>query len=495
MEEVIVVGAGIGGLCSAIRLLNKGYKVTIFEKENTIGGKVNIKTNKGARFDLTASIVMTPKIYTEIFESVGKNYKDYIELIKLDPTYKVYYYDGSSYNFYSDLNKMVNVLEEIQEGLSIEYLDFLSSSYKKYLISKYNFLNKPMIKKNEIFNLESIKNMVKIMPFKSTNRYVESKINNKKLVEFLIFQAMYIGVNPFTNTNIYTLIPTISHTYGLYHIKGGIYNYILALEKLVYELGGKIEVAKAVQEIVVENNITKGVIVNRDFKKSDIVICNADFPYSIKNLFKENINEGIYKTNNIDNKEYSCSVFIIYLGLNRKFDNLDVHNICISKNFRKSIEAPFKGDLYSDPSIYLYSPSDVDESMCGKYKQILNVVVRVPNLTFENVKWDRINISKYREIIMSKVKSMKGLEDIENSIEYEDYLTPIDLKERFNSYNGTAFGLSHKLSQTIYFRPHIKSKNIKGLYYIGSSTHPGNGVSVIIEGSKLIEKQIGLDLK
>ncbi|MGL5084412.1 MAG: phytoene desaturase family protein, partial [Clostridium sp.] len=227
----------------------------------------------------------------------------------------------------------------------------------------------------------------------------------------------------------------------------------------------------------------------------DIVICNADFPYAIKNLFKENIDEGIYKTKNIDKKAYSCSVFIIYLGLNKKFDNLEIHNICISKNFRESIEAPFIGDLYNNPSIYLYSPSVVDESMSGKYKQILNVVVRVPNLTFENIKWNKDTIRKYRNIIMNKVKSIKMLEDIESSIEYEDYLTPLNLKEKYNSYNGTSFGLSHKLSQTICFRPNIKSKKIKGLYYIGSSTHPGNGVSVIIEGSKLIEKQIGLDLR
>ncbi|MGL5353470.1 MAG: phytoene desaturase family protein, partial [Clostridium sp.] len=277
------------------------------------------------------------------------------------------------------------------------------------------------------------------------------------------------------------------------YIKGGFYKYILALEKLIYEMGGKIEKGKSVKEIVVENNITKGIIVNNKFYNADIVICNADFPYAIKSLFKGYINEGIYKTKNIDKKDYSCSVFIIYLGLNKKFDNLKVHNICISKNFRGSIEEPFNGNLPINPSIYLYSPSVVDESICGEYKQILNLVVRVPNLTFENIKWDKVNIDKYRNIIIDKVKSIKGLEDIENSIEYEDYLTPIDLKERFNSYNGTSFGLSHKLSQTIYFRPHIKSKNIKGLYYIGSSTHPGNGVSVIIEGSKLIEKQIGLD--
>ncbi|MGL5084719.1 MAG: phytoene desaturase family protein, partial [Clostridium sp.] len=314
MREVIVVGAGIGGLCSAIRLLNKGYKVTIFEKENTIGGKVNIKTNNGASFDLTASILMTPKIYTEIFESVGKDYNNYIELIKLDPIYKVHYEDESSYNFYSDLNKMVSVLEDIEKDLSIEYLDFLSNSYKKYLLSRYNFLNKRMVSTGEILNYKSIRTGFKIMPLKSTKKYIYSKIKNQKLRDYLIFQSMYIGVNPFSNTNLYTLIPAISHTYGLYHIKGGMYSYIQALEKLIYELGGEIKVLNSVQEIIVDNNVTKGVVVNNEVHKSDIVICNADFPYAIKNLFKENIDEGIYKTKNIDKKAYSCSVFIIYLG-------------------------------------------------------------------------------------------------------------------------------------------------------------------------------------
>lgn len=347
-----------------------------------------------------------------------------------------------------------------------------------------------MISIREIINTKNIKNILSINPFSNTYKYISSKVSNEKLREYLTFQSMYIGVNPFKNSNLYTLIPAISHTYGLYQIKGGMYKYILALEKLIYELGGKIQVRKEVQEILVDNNITKGVVVNNKIYNADIVVCNADFPYAIKNLFKEYINEGIYKTNNIDKKDYSCSIFIIYLGLKKKYNNLKVHNIYISKNFRESIEKPFEGELSKNPSVYLYSPSSVDNSICGEYKQILNLVVRVPNLKFKNVKWDKDNILKIRNNIIDSIKRIKGLEDIEDNIEYEDYLTPTHLKERFNSYNGTAFGLSHKLRQTIYFRPHIKSKNIKGLYYIGSSTHPGNGVSVIIEGSKLIEKEI-----
>lgn len=495
MKNVIVVGAGIGGLCTAIRLLKEGYKVTIYEKESTIGGKVNIKHEKETCFDMTASILMTPHIYTEIFESAGRNYKDYIELVKLDPIYRVNYSDGKSYDFYSDLEKMISVLENMEKGLSIEYLDFLHDSYKKYLISKEMFLNKPMMNIDEILNLKSLKRLVDISPIASTNKYISSKISNHKLREYLIFQSMYIGSNPFTTSNLYTLIPAISHIYGLWYIKGGFYKYILALEKLIYELGGKIETEKEVEKIIVEDNKVKGIVLEDKKYMSDIVICNADFPYSVKNLLKYEVKEGFYNSKNIDTKDYSCSVFIIYLGLNKKYNNLKVHNIYISDRFRESIENPFKGKLPKNPSLYLYSPSAEDNDISKKYDQIINIVVRVPNLLSEDITWNKETVKEFRNTIINQVKLIKGLENIEQNIEYEDYLTPKDLKEKFNSYNGTAFGLSHKLSQTICFRPNIKSKNIEGLYFIGSSTHPGNGVSVIIDGSKLVEKKVEEDFK
>lgn len=495
MKKVIIVGGGIGGLCSAIRLLNKGYEVTIFEKEKTIGGKVNIKENKGAKFDLTASILMTPDIYTDIFKEVGKNHQDYIDLIKIDPIYRVNYYDKTSYDFYSDLKDMIDVLEDIQKGLSIEYLEFIDNSYKKYLLSKEYFLDKPMINKEELLCIKNIKRTLNINPISTSARYIEGKISNQKLIEYLIFQSMYIGVNPYTTSNLYSLIPTISHTYGLWYIKGGFYNYIKALEKLIYEMGGKIEIEKEVQQIAIENKSVKGVYVNNKIYKSDIVICNADYPYAIKNLFKSDIDEDLYKQENIDKKKYSCSTFIIYLGLKKKYNNLNVHNIYISEDFRDSIESPFKGKLPEKPSLYIYSPSVQDERISGEYKQIINIVVRVPNLVGGDVKWDKESIGEFRNKIINTVKNIKELEDIEENILYEDYLTPIDLKENYNSYNGTAFGLSHKLTQSIYFRPHIKSKNTKGLYFIGSSTHPGNGVSIIIEGIKIVEQLIVEDFK
>lgn len=485
MKNVIIVGGGIGGLCTAIRLLKQGYKVTILEKEKSVGGKVNVKIRNGAKFDLTASILMTPQIYTEIFDSVGKNYRDYFELIKIDPIYNVNYINGEKYEFYSDLDKMVRVLESIDYGLSLQYLNFLSHSFEKYIKSRKYFLNKPMINESEIVNWNILSKLINIEAMKNTNKYLKNIISNEKLLDYILFQSMYIGINPYKNSCIYTLIPAISHIHGLWYVKGGFYNYIKALKDLVIELGGEIKLDNKVERILINTNKVKGVKSNKGIYKSDIVICNADYPYAVNNIIKNN-----KKINNVKKEAYSCSVFIIYLGLNKKYDDLQVHNIYIGENFKNNIESPFEGKLPEIPSLYLYYPSKIDDSVSGSFESIMNIMVRVPNLKYKNIKWDKNQIRKFRNNIIKQVKNIKGLEDIDNDILYESYLTPIQLKHRFNSYNGTAFGLSHKLNQTTYFRPHMKDENIEGMYFIGSSTHPGNGVSVIIEGSKVLSEII-----
>ena len=305
MKKVIIIGAGIGGLCTAIRLLNKGYEVTILEKENKIGGKLNFKEYNGFKFDLTASVLMTPDIYTKIFEEVDKDYKEYFELINLDLIYRVNYCDKTYLDIYSDTRKVINILEGIQKGLSIEYFNLISTSLKKYLISKNEFLDKPMIDINEILTLKSLQSLIQINPITSASKYVSSKISNEKLRNYLIFKSMYIGVNPYTNSNLYTLIPSISSMYGLWYIKGGMYNYILSLEKLIKEFKGEIKLNKEVNKILIKKDRVVGVKCDDKMYEADIVVCNADYPYAIKSLFKNNINELNYNNKNIDNKYYS----------------------------------------------------------------------------------------------------------------------------------------------------------------------------------------------
>ncbi|MGL4449724.1 MAG: phytoene desaturase family protein [Sarcina sp.] len=491
MKKAVIVGAGIGGLCTAIRLLNKGFKVTIIEKESSIGGRAGVRKVGNYKFDLSASVLMTKESYLDIFKECKKNYKDYIEIIDLDHTYRVSYSDGSMYDFYSDIEKMNETLEKMSSGLSYQYNKFVEESFNKYLLAKKYFLDKPMLSIFEFLSFKSIAKFFDIKPVERSDKFIKERISYEKLREYLIFKTMYIGTNPYDSSNIYTLIPAITQKEGLFYIKGGVYSYILALEKLVSELGGDIILNRKIDKVVIEKKKVAGVCLKGEFKEADLVICNSDYSYCLEELFDRELNEIKYKKTNLKSKEYSCSVFIIYLGLNKKFEELKLHNIYLSEDFRASIEGAFKGYIAKEPSLYMYYPSAIDESFNEEGKSSLNIMFRVPNLSFDNIEWSKENIKAVRNNIISTIKTkIKGLENIEDYIEVEEYFLPRDFEQKFNCYYGNAFGLSHKLSQTNYLRGHMKSKSIKGLYFIGSSTHPGNGLSVILDGTKVLENII-----
>lgn len=376
-------------------------------------------------------------------------------------------------------------------GKSIkEYEKFLFKTLDKYMIAKEYLLDKKMISIKEIMRPKTIKEILKLQPFNTSYSYIASMIHNEKLKNYLLFQAMYIGINPFKDSSVYSIIPAITAEYGLYHVKGGFYNYILALEKLIGELGGSIEKNTYVTEILQRENKIHGVKTTKGFYRADIVVCNADFPYAIENLFSDDIREGSYSRKNIAEKPCSYAVFMIYLGLRKKYLVLTLHNIFINKELEVSFNEPLAGKLPRNPSLYMYYPSALDDSFCVAGKSVLNIMVRVPNLGHKNIMWNEEDKINYGNKIIKIIKSIPGMEDIEENIEFKDYLTPIDLKKRFNAYKGNSFGLSHKLLQSTYLRPHLKSKSIRGLYYIGSSTHPGNGASVIIDGSRILTKLI-----
>ena len=489
-KKVIIVGAGVGGLATAVRLLSRGYQVKIYEKEKRIGGKVNIIEEDGFTFDLTASILMRPQEYKEVFSWANKNWEDYLEFIKLDPIYRVNYFDGSSYDFSSDLVKLITMLESISKVDSVGYLKFLGDSYEKYLIANKYFLNKAFIKPSHFFNPLTLSMALKSRTLSSTYNYISKYINNEKLREFLCFQALYVGISPFNGPNIYTIIPVMSELYGLWHLKGGMYSYIKALEKLIHKLGGSIETETNVEEILISNEIASGVKTSNGIEKADVIICNADFPYAVTELIKDKKAKGEYTDEKIPEMKYSCSTFIMYLGLNKKYPQLQVHNIFLGEDFKDNIEAAFQGTLPEKPSLYVYCPSRIDETMAPKDKDSLNVMVRVPNLLFNKIHWDAKLIASFRKRIFETLRRIDGLEDIEQNIIYESYLTPNGLQDSFNSYGGTAFGLSHTLTQTNYFRPHLKLRTVKSLYFVGSSVHPGTGVSMVLLSSKLVAEEV-----
>ncbi|MCM1991581.1 phytoene desaturase family protein [Oceanirhabdus seepicola] len=489
-RKAIIIGAGIGGMATAIRLLNRGFQVQIYEKEKSIGGKVNILEKDGFKFDLTASILMTPHIYKEIFFDIGKNPDEYINFNKIDPFYRVFFEMGNHMDFYGNINETIESIEAISTHDSIGYMKFIDSTYEKYKISDEDFLRCNFDEFNSFFNINTFKKVFKLKPFKSTYNYLRKYIKDERIVNFLCFQAMYIGVSPFKGSNVYTLIPLVSQLYGLSFLHGGMYSYINALEKVINELGGEIYTEAKVEKILINEGVAEGIVSNNNIYKSDIVVCNAEYSYAVENLIDEEFNTSKDRT-----LKHSPSVFMIYLGVDKKYEKLMVHNQFLSKNFRNSIESFFHGEICSNPSIYIYSPSRIDSNMAPQGCESINVMIRVPNLIQSREKWDEDYIQSIRNILIDKIKMIEGLDDIEEHIILEEYLTPNDLRERFNAYGGSAFSLSHNLFQTNYFRPHIKHNKIRNLYFTGGSTHPGTGVSLVLLNSKLVEECVLRDME
>lgn len=491
MDNAVVIGGGIGGLSIAARLLHDGFNVKLYEKTSSLGGKINVLKEKDFTFDLTASLLMIPKDYIEIFRYCGKNYKDYFTITPIKDLYNVFYHDKTNYTFSTNLPSLCSTLKKITNNNIQEqssYFEFLSYTYNKYLTAEKYFLNRPFLKSYNLVNPYTLTKAYNLHTLSSCYKDCKKYLSNDKLIDYLMFQSMYIGVSPYSSPNIYNLIPTATQLNGLFYIKGGMYSYVKALKNLVLDLGGEINLSSCVDEILFNKDIAIGIKVNNENIYTDKVICSSDYCYSINNLIKNDLIKSSIKT--VDNFEHSCSTFILYLAVDKKYPSLNLHNIYINKNFRNNLEAAFVGVIPKDPSLYIYCPSSIDSSLCPVGCETINIIVRVPNLNYKNITWDKTNINKLEIKLLNILSSIPGLEDIKSHIIFKKHLTPVDLKDDYNSYAGSAFGISHHLNQSLIFRPQYTLPNIKNLYFTGASVHPGNGTSMVLKSSKICSNMI-----
>lgn len=485
-KKAIVIGAGIGGLATAIRLLSKGFQVEIFEKNTFIGGKTHLISYKDFKIDSSASIFMIPKPYLDLFKYVNKNPNDYLTLIKLKTLYRVFAENNFYFDIYSDLLRTTNSIKNFFSKDSYNYCKYISENYKQYLLIDRYFLNKSFLKINDIINYYSITNLFKIHPFRHCYKTIEKYIENEYLRMFIAFQCMYIGESPFKSSNVFNLIPSASQIYGLYYLKGGIYSYIQALANIFIELGGKLHLSSEVTNILVKEKKAIGISSNHKNYYSDLVICNCDFSYAITNFLPRKLTSKKYTKKNIAKLNYSCSTFILHLFLNKRYLNLNVHNVLLNKDKKESLLAPFvSNSLPKEFIYYIYCPSSLDRSLVPKDCECMNIMIRVPNLNKFTSNWNYTQTKSLRNKILLDVSKIKGLEDLNEHIVYEEYTTPKTLENNFNCFFGSAFGLNHNLLQITAFRPQITPKNLKSLYFVGDSIHPGAGISMVLISSKL----------
>lgn len=495
-KKVIVVGAGVAGLSSAIRLQKDGYAVEIYEKESLPGGKMHVIEKDGFKFDLGPTIVMMPDLYREIFEYAGKDPDDYIPMKRLDPMYRSYFHKGTeSIDISSDLVKLMKTLEEISPEDAVGFLKYLSSIYERYSVARDNFLQRPFRNKRDFYNPSMIRKALQLKTFDSATDSISKFVKDEKIRQMLTFQTLYIGVSPNNGPSLYTIIPMIELLYGIWYIEGGMHKMAEGMERAFIELGGTIHYDAPVDEIRIENGRATGVWVNEKAEHADYVVCNADFPYAMKNLVKDVSAKGKYTDEKIDKMKYSCSCFILYLGMDRKYDDLEhVHTFVFSESLDQNMEQVFSGEFIEDPSIYIVAASKIDPTVAPEGKEGLYVLMPVSDLETADYDWnDPETVAYYRTKALKAVSDLPGMSNIENEIISESMITPLDFQERFNAYNGACFGLQPTLLQSNHFRPQAKAEACENLYFTGSSTHPGAGVPIVLLSGKIAADELMLD--
>lgn len=495
-KKIIIIGAGVAGLASAIRLQNAGYDVEIFEKEKIPGGKMSKIEKDGFSFDLGPTIVMMPELYREIFEIADRNPDDYIPMARLDPMYRSYFNQGrEQIDISSDLVKLLKTFEEINPEDAVGFLKYLSSIYERYTVARDHFLQRPFRKKSDFYNPFMIKQALKLKTFDSASHSIAKFVKDKKIQQMLTFQTLYIGVSPNNGPSLYTIIPMIELLYGIWYIEGGMHTMAKAMEKLFYELGGKIHFDSPVEEILIKDGKAKGVQVHNQSELADYVICNADFPYAMKNLVTDESAKGKYTDEKIDSMDYSCSCFILYLGMDRTYEEIEhVHNFVFSEDLDKNLEQIFSGERIEDPSLYIVAASKIDPTVAPEGKDGLYILLPVSDLSTAQYDWTaEETIQYYRQKALNSVSHLPGMNNIEKEIISESMITPIDFRDRFNAYNGACFGLQPTLLQSNHFRPQAKAEACENLYFTGSSTHPGAGVPIVLLSGKIAAEELMLD--
>lgn len=486
-KKVAIIGSGIAGMALAVRLAVKGYKVEVFETNDHIGGKIFQINSSGFRFDAGPSLITLPDLLDDLFCFAGKNRNDYINYFPTPVTGKYFFEDNTSIKAYTDIEMFKAEVE--RNGFNSKYLEkYLQHNRFVFDNIAEIFLQKPIHQISTFLNVKTLKVLFKLPKFKilkSVHSVNKLYLKYPKLIQIFDRYVTYGGSNPFKAPGILTLISHLENNIGAYMIKGGMYNLAPALYKLAKEVGVKFHLNSQVRQITIKNEQVTGIETATEKINSGIVISNADFYYTYKNLLPEKFRSNIYIK-----QPLSLSAIVFYWGIKKVFSELELHNVFFSSNYKEEFKTMFENkDIYNDPSIYIYISSKINKKDAKKGCENWYVSAFVPAGLSQNR--DEI-IQKTRKNILDKINRNLNI-NLEPLIQFEKIDDPGTIEKFTSSYKGALYGPNSNKKFSAFFRHPNKCKKIKGLYFCGGTVHPGGGIPLCLLSAKItaeiIEKQ------
>jgi phytoene desaturase len=485
MPKAIVIGAGIAGIGSAIRLAVKGYKVEVFEANNYPGGKLSEFQQGDYRFDAGPSLFTMPQYVDELFALAGKNPKEYFSYQKLEEVCRYFWDDGTTLKASSDVEIFSNEIANNTKSSAQEIKRFLTKSQKIYEITHEVFLEKSLHLLNTYLRPNTVKSFLRfheIDAFRTMAKANASFFADPKMAQYANRFATYNGSNPYQAPATLNVIPHLEQHFGAYFPDKGMIDITQSLVKLAEDLGVKFHYQKLVEEIVVENKKSIGVKVEGELIKSEIVISNMDVYFTYKKLLKDET-----QPQKILKQERSSSALIFYWGIKKEFPELGLHNIFFTEDYQKEFDHIFKSKtIYQDPTVYInisakYKKDDAPTG-CENWFTMINV----PNNIGQD--WDAFKQEARTHIIKKINKNLKI--DLESLIENESVLDPVLIEANTSSYRGSLYGTSSNNQFAAFLRHANFSKKIKDLYFVGGSVHPGGGIPLALLSAKIVSEMI-----
>lgn len=478
-KKAIVIGAGIAGIASAIRLSKKGYSVSVIEANDYPGGKLTSLQLGEYRFDAGPSLFTLPYLVDELFELSGKNPRDYFSYQQLETLCHYFYEDGTTLHAYANREKL---LREVETKLQIDskpLQEYLTHSEFLFERTRHSFLEKSLHKFSSYLSLDILKTVSSIRQlnlFESMHEINDKRLNHPKLIQLFDRFATYNGSNPYKAPGVLNSIPHLEFGIGSFFPEEGMHQILNACRKLAQECGVEFHFGERVNSIEVNKKRVQGVTTQSGFYPAEMVISNCDVKQSYKQLIPKQ--KAPQKTMD---QEPSSSALIFYWGIKKSFPELDVHNILFSENYEEEFKHIFEDStICDDPTVYIHISSKIVPGDAPDGCENWFVMVNVPSNQGQN--WEQLRL-KTRENCIRKINRILKT-DLESLIEQEDFLDPIRIEERTNSFAGALYGASSNDRMAAFFR-HPNFSKIKGLYFAGGSVHPGGGIPLCLLSAKI----------
>jgi len=489
-RSVIIIGAGIGGLATSIRLAQQGYKVTVFEKNSQPGGRCGHFEKEGHRFDTGATFLMMPEVYRSTYKAFGKEISSELDLHQSDPIYRVRFSAGVDIQFTPDLSDLQRQLERIEPDSYNKFLKLLHQGHRAYKLAMKHVIDHNYTTYFDRDMLKQLYILFRFNAFKNHYRYISRKFKHEALRDLFTFQNLYLGQNPRQSSGIFFFMPFMELTSGVYYPKGGMHAIIKNMVGIAEDSGVNFRFNTPVSEIRVKYRKAEGVVINDGtFIPADIVVANADLPYVYNQLIPQ-----CRKARKINRMKYACSAIAFHWGVDTVFPGLEQHNVFVFNNQEETFNTIFKKKrLPVEPAIYVHSPVRSDPSAAPEGQDSISAIVHVGHVDGQtDEEWQEMR-DNARKIIISRMEQ-EGMKDFGKHIKFEVCHTPNNFQSQFNLTRGAVFGsLAHNVMQMAYFRPGNRHDKYKNLYFVGASTQPGGGMPLSLLSSKLVTERITMN--